>query len=239
MPFYAVAVGKVPGVYNTWDDAKEQVSNWPKAKHKKFGTKEEADAYVAGKDTTQTIEAHEPPPILQANTSDHPPLVAFTDGSCLKNNEPDHTSNKRHAAYAVVWPENEHYNSVHSIPDGEPKTNNRAELLALVQAFKTANDMDPTKHRALVVYSDSRLMVDSINKWLPSWCTNNWLKKDRKPVNNADLFKIVHACMQERNLTIHHIPAHTGRNDWHSIWNTRVDLLAIEMTTRLNNERGP
>lgn len=56
--FYVVWEGHEPGVYTSWDAAKQQIDGYPKAKYKSFGSKAEAEkafkgtywAY-AGKDT--------------------------------------------------------------------------------------------------------------------------------------------------------------------------------------------
>lgn len=44
--FYGVAVGRVPGVYYTWPDAQDQISDVKGPKYKKFATKEEAEDFV-------------------------------------------------------------------------------------------------------------------------------------------------------------------------------------------------
>lgn len=46
--FYAVQVGRQPGVYKTWDECKAQVDGYPKSKYKKFGSEAEANAFVTG-----------------------------------------------------------------------------------------------------------------------------------------------------------------------------------------------
>lgn len=46
MPFYAVRVGRNPGVYPTWDLCQRQTNSWPKAKYKKFTTEAEAWKFV-------------------------------------------------------------------------------------------------------------------------------------------------------------------------------------------------
>lgn len=45
--FYAVLVGRQPGIYTNWDDAKAQVEGFSGAKHQKFKTEEEAIAYMS------------------------------------------------------------------------------------------------------------------------------------------------------------------------------------------------
>lgn len=46
MSFYAVHIGRKPGVYPTWSECEEQVLGYPGARYKKFATREEAEEYV-------------------------------------------------------------------------------------------------------------------------------------------------------------------------------------------------
>ena len=45
--FYGVAVGRVPGVYASWDDARTQVDAFKGAKHKSFSTASDAERWLA------------------------------------------------------------------------------------------------------------------------------------------------------------------------------------------------
>ena len=52
--YYAVRVGKTPGIYLTWDDCKAMVDGFPGAKYKGFETLEEAKDFLgesSAKDT--------------------------------------------------------------------------------------------------------------------------------------------------------------------------------------------
>jgi len=44
--YYAVCVGRKPGVYDNWEEAKEQVNGFKNSKYKSFATEEEAIAYM-------------------------------------------------------------------------------------------------------------------------------------------------------------------------------------------------
>jgi ribonuclease HI len=44
--FYAVAKGRVPGVYTNWATAQEQITGWKFPKYKKFATRAEAEEFV-------------------------------------------------------------------------------------------------------------------------------------------------------------------------------------------------
>lgn len=46
--YYAVRVGKTPGIYFTWDDCKSMVEGYPGAKYKSFINIEEAEAFLQG-----------------------------------------------------------------------------------------------------------------------------------------------------------------------------------------------
>ena len=44
--YYAVKIGKTPGIYYTWEDCRKMVEGYPGAKYKSFSTLEEANAFV-------------------------------------------------------------------------------------------------------------------------------------------------------------------------------------------------
>lgn len=65
--FYAVKVGRTPGIYETWAECQKQISGFSGAVYKSFASREEAQSFVSGADQTQTI----------AETQ----AVAYVDGS--------------------------------------------------------------------------------------------------------------------------------------------------------------
>ncbi|XP_016842207.1 ribonuclease H1 isoform X1 [Nasonia vitripennis] len=46
MSYYAVAKGRNPGIYSTWDECKAQVHKFPGPKYKKFGSESEAESFI-------------------------------------------------------------------------------------------------------------------------------------------------------------------------------------------------
>lgn len=52
--FYAVKNGKKIGIYETWDECKEQVNGYKGAEFKSFNTREEAKAYITGESIQST-----------------------------------------------------------------------------------------------------------------------------------------------------------------------------------------
>ena len=66
--YYAVRVGKIPGIYKTWDECKSMVDGFPGAKYKGFESLEEAQTFLEGAFTTDTKQTEKMP-------------YAFVDGS--------------------------------------------------------------------------------------------------------------------------------------------------------------
>jgi ribonuclease HI len=89
--FYAVKIGKEPGIYSTWDACKAMVDGFPGAVYKSFKTRAEAEAFVGGAagvnaGTAKRSAAGPPgaqqpqPPGTGANPAPDGPY-AFVDGS--------------------------------------------------------------------------------------------------------------------------------------------------------------
>lgn len=57
--FYAVRKGRNNGIYNTWNDCKEQINGFSGAEYKSFTTIEEAKAYIDGESRVKIQEGKE------------------------------------------------------------------------------------------------------------------------------------------------------------------------------------
>ena len=66
-------------------------------------------------------------------------------------------------------------------------TNNRMEVLAAIEGLDTiiykGHDI-----RKIIVFSDSKYLVDGASLWLERWKKNNWLKRGDRPVKNKELW---------------------------------------------------
>ena len=110
---------------------------------------------------------------------DVPPgeLHVYTDGSAS-------IRRGRWGAGSGVWFGDQSNFNVSAIPPGR-QTNNRAELTAIILAVRKTM-IWPTEFRHLVVFSDSQLCVDGINKWMDLWETDGWTRLGN-PLENVDL----------------------------------------------------
>lgn len=79
--FYAVKVGKTPGIYETWDECKANVDGYSGAIYKSFKTLEEAKIYIGIEKFQEEKQNIDTMDIVSVDTviSDRP--YAFVDGS--------------------------------------------------------------------------------------------------------------------------------------------------------------
>lgn len=101
-------------------------------------------------------------------------VTIHTDGACSGNPGP--------GGYGVLLQSGRHRKELSA--GYRRTTNNRMELMAVIAALRLLN-----RPCAVVLYSDSRYVVDAIEKgWARSWRTRGWVKADRQPAQNADLW---------------------------------------------------
>lgn len=88
--YYAVKVGKVKGVFDTWNECKEQVDGYPGAVYKSFSTKGEAEAFMGDTSISSTDGENESSNLDINNyisKMDNSTVVAFVDGSYDKESK--------------------------------------------------------------------------------------------------------------------------------------------------------
>jgi len=157
---------------------------------------------------------------MDVPTENDKTLICFTDGSCINNGR-----KYAKAGYAVVWPYHPELDISIKLND-TINTNNRAEYHALIKAFEQAREIDPTYTKTLLVYTDSMLLINTITKWRFLWKKMGWKKADGDIISNKDLVIILDNNLSLRNTQLKHVLAHTGKSNWESIWNDKVDKLA-------------
>ena len=88
-------------------------------------------------------------------------------------------------------------------------TNNRMELLAVLRGIEHFRDkFCSDKTHQLLIYSDSKYIVNGINLWMLGWESRNWKKKNKKPVLNDDIWKQIYSITQSINVTCVHVKGH-------------------------------
>ena len=77
MKYYAVKVGRRPGIYSTWQECKAQVDGYPQAQYKKFASEGEALDFIGRTNRQMAFDDLEP----YKARGDGKTLVAYVDGS--------------------------------------------------------------------------------------------------------------------------------------------------------------
>jgi ribonuclease HI len=103
-------------------------------------------------------------------------------------------------------------------------TNNRMEYTAALEGLRAL----PDGSRACIV-TDSRLMLESMTKWIAGWKRKGWRTAAGDPVANQDLVRALDAeIARHSGVRWHWVRGHeTGAQHAHKALNDRADRLAV------------
>ena len=232
--YYAVAVGRKPGVYMQWfgkDGAEIQVSGFPRARFKGFASRKEAEKWINGikndpkpakspkrlkienqkiknqKIKNKTMPAPFVPP-QKTHTIDQGEMITiYTDGGCINN--------PGRGGYGVVL-----YDA------GKKKeltggfrytTNNRMELMACIVGLQSLKSQSN-----VIIYTDSKYVVNGMMKgWARRWRRNDWKRNAEEDALNADLWAQLLDLDDNHQVDFKWVKGHAGNRD-----NERCDFLA-------------
>jgi ribonuclease HI len=135
-------------------------------------------------------------------------IEIFTDGASRGNPGP--------GGYGVVLKSGKHYKE---LSEGfRLTTNNRMELLAVIKGLEALKQ----KNNEVVIYSDSKYVVDAVEK---GWVFN-WAQKRFKGKKNADLWRRFLELYPQQKIKFVWIKGHAGHSE-----NERCDQLAVQAAT--------
>ena len=110
----------------------------------------------------------------------------------------------------------------------EHTTNNRMELLAVIESLKAL------KTRCQVaVYTDSVYVQKGVTEWLINWKKRGWKTADKKPVKNDDLWRELDGLLGNHELSWHWVKGHAGH-----VENERADELANRGVELIRNKEN-
>lgn len=143
-------------------------------------------------------------------------VTIYTDGACSGNPGP--------GGWGAIleWQGHEK-----ELSGGEANTtNNRMELTAVLSALGLL------KEPCIVyLYSDSKYVVDAIDKgWLYGWQKKGWVKADKKPVLNVDLWQQLLPLLKRHDVRLHWVKGHAENEK-----NNRCDQLAVAESRRFQS----
>ncbi|HEX5370216.1 MAG TPA: ribonuclease HI [Dehalococcoidia bacterium] len=132
----------------------------------------------------------------------------FSDGACLGNPGP--------GGYGVILVHKEARKELSG--GARLTTNNRMELLGVIKGFEALKERCSVR-----VVTDSQYVVDSMEKgWARKWRANAWLKSDRQPALNADLWSRLLDLCAKHVVSFEWVRGHAGHPE-----NERCDRLAV------------
>ncbi|MBR1764841.1 MAG: ribonuclease HI [Ruminococcus sp.] len=105
-------------------------------------------------------------------------------------------------------------------------TNNRMELTAVITALEALKEPCEVE-----LYSDSRYIIDAVQKgWAKGWQARGWVKGDKKPALNPDLWERLLALLERHRVTFVWVKGHAGHPE-----NERCDALAVAESRRFSD----
>jgi len=139
--------------------------------------------------------------------SEQPPVILYTDGSCLGNPGP--------GGFAAVLVCGAHRKELAQGFSGT--TNNRMELMAVIVGLESLKQQS-----AVEIVTDSQYVQKAFtDRWLIGWQKNGWKTAAKQPVKNQDLWKRLAALIAGHKVTWRWVRGHSGHPE-----NERCDELA-------------
>ncbi len=119
----------------------------------------------------------------------------YTDGACR--------GNPGRGGWGALLISNGRKKTLHG---GEAETtNNRMELTAAIEALNALRG-----RQQVLLYTDSKYVMDGIREWLPNWKKRGWKTASKKPVKNQDLWQALDTANGQHEVTWKWVKGHAG-----------------------------
>ena len=135
-------------------------------------------------------------------------FAIFADGACRGNPGP--------GAWATIIQDSKAEIILKSSGVDVPTTNNKMELEGVIRGLKGLiekwiEEGMSDRESPVFVYSDSKYVIDGIEKWVPGWKARGWKKADNKEPENLILWKELDQLKSNFNtITFFWVKGHAG-----------------------------
>ena len=135
-------------------------------------------------------------------------VTIYTDGACSGNPGP--------GGWGAILMYGPHKKE---LSGGEAQTtNNRMELTGVITALEALKEPCTVE-----LYSDSKYVIDALEKgWARGWRARGWVKGDKKPALNPDLWARLLELCEYHTVNLHWVKGHASNP-----YTTRCDELAV------------
>lgn len=143
----------------------------------------------------------------------------YVDGACSDNGKPN-----AKAGYGVWFSDNDPRNESGVIVGKQ--SNNSGELTAFIRALEIL-ETNINNNETINVHIDSEYVIKCASSYGEKLERNNWKTSDDKIPPNVGLVKRARELFKNKiNIKLHHVKAHTDKEDIHSKGNAGADRLA-------------
>lgn len=212
--YYAVKIGRIPGIYQTWDDTKDQVNGYPGAIYKSFATLQEAEQYISDtieegnnneNDGTTSEKLNEEIEEKIASLSEDE-VVAFVDGSY------DPKVDRVGFGTIIISKGGDKYTSYKSF--GKQFSEDIIELR------NVAGELEGVKEAVEVAVSSNKSKITIYYDYtgIEMWATKKWKAKKNFTQSYVEFMQ---EKMKQIDVEFVKVPAHSG-----IIYNEEADALA-------------
>ena len=119
----------------------------------------------------------------------------YTDGACK--------GNPGEGGWGAILEFTDETNKIYGYQ--ENTTNNRMEIVAAIEAIKLVKEESD-----IIIYTDSKYLMNGINTWIHSWKKNNWKTSGNKNVKNVDLWKAIDELNSKHSIRWNWVKGHSG-----------------------------
>lgn len=198
MKYYAVKIGRKPGIYTNWDECKAQVDGFPGAKHKSFKKEQDAQAFL-NESQTNNATAEKP---NSNNEFDETKPYSFVDGSFNPT-----TNVYGYGGFLRFNGKEVEIKGNGSDPELAASRNVAGEIMGSVAAVKAAIQHNL---KELTIYYDY--------KGIELWATGKWKRNINATIQYHE---IMQTFMKDIHITFVKVKGHSGIPG-----NERADKLA-------------
>jgi len=154
-------------------------------------------------------------------------INVYIDGACSNNGKPNAL-----AGYGVYFSDNDPRNESKRVQGKQ--SNNTGELTAFIRSLEIL-DSEIKKNTTIHLYTDSEYVVKCVSSYGSKLKRNNWkTEKNQIPPNIELIQKAFNLFQNSKSVKLHHIEAHTGKEDIHSLGNAQADRLACLSIGKIN-----
>lgn len=145
-------------------------------------------------------------------------IIIYTDGGCR--------GNPGIGAWGAILLSEKHNLRLEIGESEEHTTNNKMEMQAAIKALERLKHSHNIK-----LYSDSAYLVNGMNSWIYSWQKNNWIKSDKKPVENKYYWLKLIELSKKHSIEFIKVKGHSSNKE-----NNRADeIVNILMDEHIKN----